>query len=64
MAYQGFGSDEKNLTETSEPVDIDITDLGQGNGSLFSPFTTTLIEIVLNREPLPFNGPCDIFTFL
>lgn len=64
LAYQGYSSDVKALSETPEPVDVDVTDLGPGNGSLFYPFTTTLIEIVLNREPLPFDGPCEILKFL
>jgi hypothetical protein len=55
MAYQGYGLEEKQLSATAEPVELDIGNLGDGNGSLFCPFTTTLIEIVLNREPLPFD---------
>lgn len=55
MAYQGYGSQEKQLSATTEPVELDITDLGKGNGTLFKPFTTTLVEIVLNREPLPLD---------
>ena len=48
MVYQAIGS---KLTASGEPVVLDIGDLGDGNGSLFYPFTTTLVEIVLNREP-------------
>ncbi|MBV9301623.1 MAG: hypothetical protein JOY62_01260 [Acidobacteriaceae bacterium] len=64
MAYQGYGSEQKELTATSEPVELDISNLTNGTGSLFYPFTTTLIEIVLNREPLPFNEESRILTFL
>jgi hypothetical protein len=64
MAYQGYGSEVKELSATAEPVEIDISDLGKGNGSLFFPFTTTLIEIVLNREPLPFNQQSRILQWL
>ena len=64
MAYQGYSSDEHQLGATAEPVEIDLEDLGNGNGSLFHPFTTTLIEIVLNREPLPFDKVSRILTFL
>ncbi|MCU1236537.1 MAG: hypothetical protein JWP63_4504 [Candidatus Solibacter sp.] len=64
MAYQGYGSEERQLGPTAEPVEIDLEDLGNGNGSLFHPFTTTLIEIVLNREPLPFDKVSRILTFL
>ena len=64
MAYQGYGSEEKQLSATAEPVELDISDLGAGNGSLFFPFTTTLIEIVLNREPLPFDGQSRVLQWL
>jgi hypothetical protein len=64
MAYQGYGSEERQLSATSEPVELDITDLGEGKGSLFFPFTTTLIEIVLNREPLPFNEQSKLLQWL
>jgi hypothetical protein len=64
MAYQGYGSEVRQLSATAEPVELDITNLGDGNGSLFSPFTTTLIEIVLNREPLPFNEQSRILQWL
>ena len=64
MTYQGYGSEEKQLGATAEPVEIDLEDLGNGNGTLFHPFTTTLIEIVLNREPLPLDKISRILTFL
>jgi hypothetical protein len=64
MAYQGYGSEEKQLSATAEPVELDISDLGAGNESLFCPFTTTLIEIVLNREPLPFDGQSRVLQWL
>jgi hypothetical protein len=64
MAYQGYGSEERQLSATSEPVELDITDLGEGNGSLFFPFTTTLIEIVLNREPLPLDKQSKLLQWL
>jgi hypothetical protein len=64
MAYQGYGSEVRQLSAMAEPVELDISDLGDGNGSLFFPFTTTLIEIVLNREPLPFNDQSRILQWL
>src|SRR5215471_516907 len=67
MTYQGYGDDDeggKELKADSEPVSIRIDDLGPGNGALFHPFTTTLIEIILNREPLPLNAVSRILTFL
>ena len=36
----------------------------EGNGSMFCPFTTTLIQIVLNREPLPLDKVSRLLTFL
>lgn len=64
MAYQGYaGVEQQQLGATAEPVELDV-DLGPGNGSLFHPFTTTLIEIVLNREPLPFNSQSRILQWI
>ncbi len=64
MAYQGYGSEVKVLGAKAEPVELEITDLGNGNGTLFRPFTTTLIEIVLNREPVPFDKESRILNWL
>ncbi len=64
LAYQGYGSEARQLTASSEPVEIDVTELGREAGSLFYPFTTTLLEIILNREPLPFNRECRLFQFV
>ena len=49
------------MTANSEPIELDLN-LGE-RGSLFFPFTTTRMEIVLNREPLPFNGVAKILTW-
>jgi pimeloyl-ACP methyl ester carboxylesterase len=67
MVYQGYGSNDnsKELKANNEPIEIDLSpDLGNGNGTLFHPFTTTLIEIVLNREPYPLNIESRILQFL
>jgi hypothetical protein len=64
LAYQGYGSEARQLGSTAEPVEIDLDDLGEGNGSMFCPFTTTLIQIVLNREPLPLDKVSRLLTFL
>jgi len=66
ITYQGYGSTVQiNMQADSEPVELDITGLGEdGTDSLFHPFTTTMIEIVLNREPMPLNAVSRIFTFL
>lgn len=64
IAYQGYGSDEsaRVMSATGGPVTIDLE--GLGGASLFYPFTTTLVEIIINREPYPLNKVSDIFKFL
>lgn len=62
MAYQGYADGRQELTATSAPIELDLT-LGEG-GTLFFPFTTTLIEIVLTREPLPFDNIARILTWV
>jgi hypothetical protein len=64
LAYQGYGSQPQQLGSTAGPVEIDLNDLGAGHGSVFYPFTTTLIQIVLNREPLPLDKVSRLLTFL
>ncbi|WP_035356560.1 esterase/lipase family protein [Edaphobacter aggregans] len=65
MAYQGYGSndDGKKLTAEAKPVEIDLSGLGD-KGTLFYPFTTTLVEIILNREPSPLNAISEVLKFL
>jgi hypothetical protein len=55
MAYQGYGDTQQQLTATSAPVELSLEAINKPGSSLFHPFTTTLIEIILNREPLPFD---------
>jgi hypothetical protein len=70
VGYQGYGSDAAStgVEPTIGPVDLDISqyqgdEAGQPN--LFYPFTTTLVEIILNREPMPRDdGSLEIFGFL
>jgi hypothetical protein len=64
MAYQGYGSDDdaKTMTATAKPVVIKIN--GLDDASLFYPFTTTLVEFVINREPSPLDRVSEIFNFL
>jgi hypothetical protein len=64
MTYQGYGSSDvgKTMTATAGPVIINVN--GIGDASLFYPFTTTLVEIVINREPYPLDKVSDIFKFL
>ena len=67
VAYQGYGSDDvkMEMRADSDPVIIDITDaLKDKNATLFHPFTTTLVEVVLNRVPYPFDKVEGIFEWL
>ncbi|MDD5580522.1 MAG: hypothetical protein PHY16_14745 [Methylobacter sp.] len=67
MTYQGYNSadgGQHDLKAEAKPIEIDIGNLGEGNGSLFYPFTTTLIKIILNRESLPLDGISKMLKFL
>jgi pimeloyl-ACP methyl ester carboxylesterase len=70
VGYQGYGSGyTTGLEPTIGPVDIDISryqDQNPGQPSLFCPFTTTLVEIILNRAPMPQTGKTtlEIFGFI
>jgi hypothetical protein len=67
VTYQGYGRNEAKteMRADSEPVTIDITDaLKNKNFTLFHPFTTTLVEVVLNRVPYPFDKAEGIFVWL
>ncbi len=64
LTYQAYGMNDSQLNETGEPVELDITRLPSGNGTLFYPFTTTLIEIILNREPLPLGKESRLLSFV
>jgi hypothetical protein len=62
MTYQGYSPAQQQLTAESQPVELELN-LGS-KGSLFFPFTTTLIEIVLNREPRPLDKIGRILTWI
>jgi hypothetical protein len=66
IVYQGYQSetDGKVLQAEAKPVELGVKDLGKDAGSLFHPFTTTLIEIIVNREPAPLNQVSRIMRFL
>ena len=66
MAYQGYSSDDdgKKMTASAQPVEMELDSVGDKGASLFFPFTTTLVEIVLNREPSPLDKVSEIFKFL
>jgi hypothetical protein len=61
IAYQGYGLTKTTITEAT-PVILEISPFANGPDSLFCPFTTTLVEIRINREPLPFYGQTQLMT--
>lgn len=71
VAYHGAGSERITKDGTAMNPNgkwdarISLTRaLGKDGGfSLFYPFTTTFIEICLNREPMPMVGRNDVFWF-
>jgi pimeloyl-ACP methyl ester carboxylesterase len=66
MAYQGYSSndDGQRMTAIAEPVEIEVAAPDGSSGFLFKPFTTTLVEIILNREPAPLNAFSDVLRWL
>jgi hypothetical protein len=67
VTYQGYGSSnmKMEMRADSDPVTIDITGALENKGfTLFHPFTTTLVEVVLNRVPYPFDEVKGIFVWL
>jgi hypothetical protein len=71
VSYHGAGSERITAGGAAMNPDgkwdakINLTGaLGKDNGfSLFYPFTTTLIEICLNREPMPMVGRNKVYWF-
>jgi hypothetical protein len=69
VGYQGYGSeklpDAPELTrEAKWDATLDISSLADDTGiKFFYPFTTTLIELRLNREPLPLTGKNEVCWF-
>ncbi|HEX3155664.1 MAG TPA: hypothetical protein VHV32_13620, partial [Candidatus Angelobacter sp.] len=63
MAYRAYlkASDGVELNETGSSVSLELADLG--NDTLFYPFTTTMIEIKINREPLPLDKEARVLNF-
>lgn len=71
VGYHGYGSDKVSAdgTQTRDDgkwdAEIDITAMtSQSEVKFFYPLTTTLIEIRLNREPLPLSGVNDVLWFV
>lgn len=66
-AYTGAIDDPQRLTidhRGGKPVKLELTPLAQGDETLLYPYTTTLLEIFVEREPLPLNDVSRIFNFL
>ncbi|MDF2959765.1 MAG: hypothetical protein K0S39_1500 [Paenibacillus sp.] len=64
IAYNGF-TDGVYDTVDSWHANLDLSNLlDESHVNFFYPFTTTLIELRLNREPLPLNGPNKLFSFI
>jgi hypothetical protein len=69
-AYNNRPSENLNASATrlttdlgsTNAVKLDITELGD-DAKLFFPYTTTLIEIVLEREPTPLADVSSLFAF-
>ena len=68
-AYTGSAADPLRLAIDShdpvenKPVKMDITELTEGGASLFYPYTTTLMEVFVQREPMPLGKVSSLFTF-
>ena len=68
-AYTGGPNDPLRLAIGSDgvtankPVKMDITALTEGGASLFYPYTTTLMEVFVEREPMPLGTVSNLFTF-
>ena len=66
VGYMGYGTakDPVALRADEAPVELIIPSQLPGCGGLFHPFTTTLVEIILDREPYPFHELSGIFTWI
>lgn len=56
VGYVGYGSGQSDTPEPMMEVELDMSDIANGPTTFFFPFTTTLVEMRLNREPLPIGG--------
>lgn len=66
-AYTGAEGGPHRLTidhDGGSPVKLDITQLATGADKLLYPYTTTLLEIFVEREPLPLQKVSQLFQFL
>jgi hypothetical protein len=69
VAYHGFHSSEgRTLPEREKNkwdaiVEFDAS-IGTKEVAFFYPYTTTLVELRMNREPMPLGGVNNVFWFL
>jgi hypothetical protein len=65
MAYRAYGAGPETveLKEANEPIRLALKDLAASAGTLFYPFTTTMIEIKINRESWPFDQRPPVMNF-
>jgi len=62
---QNLADDIKGKGESTSTISLDLTqEMLNTNLKFFYPFTTTLIEFVLNREPLPLNDHNNLVKFI
>jgi hypothetical protein len=70
IAYEAYTDDSgvaHSLTidhDGGSPAQLDITGLAQGAESLLYPYTTTLLEVFVEREPMPLRQVSQLFNFL
>lgn len=68
VSYQGYSSPAGAGSNTVDPgkwdavIEFDQT-IGNKEVSFFSPYTTSLVEIRMNREPMPLQGVNSVFWF-
>jgi pimeloyl-ACP methyl ester carboxylesterase len=69
VGYHGMGSERLTAAGRNNPrgkwdAQLDLSQMVQdGSFRFFFPFTTTLVQIQLNREPMPLKGRNDVFWF-
>ena len=69
VGYQGYSSSESLKAAAHESdkwdavIEFDAT-IGAKEVQFFYPYTTTLVELTMNREPMPAAGVNSVFWFL
>jgi hypothetical protein len=61
VGYVAYSGGQATAPEATVEVSLDLTDLANDTKTrLFYPFTTTVIEIRLDREPMPMGEESNI----